>query len=57
MGGSWKISKSIWVRESVEEQHMCTVMPCAHLPAARLRLQLDLVFAASAVEENQSTDC
>lgn len=55
--GSWKISESIWVRDSVDELHMCMVMPCTHLPAAALRLRLDLVFAASAVEENQSSEC
>lgn len=55
VGGSWKISESIWVRDNVDESHTCKVMPCAHLPAAGMRLCLDLVFAASAVKVNQSS--
>lgn len=52
-----KIFESIWVRDSVDERHMCTIMPCAHLPVVELWLHLDLVFAASAVEEARSSDC
>lgn len=52
--GSWKISKYLGQRQCWRAPH---VMPCTYLPAAALRLRLDLVFAASAVEENQSSEC
>lgn len=56
-GRIWKISESVWDIDSVDKRHMRTVMPRTHFPTAGLCLHLELLFAASTMEENRSSDC